>query len=153
MYSKMPLERPQTAGRQPAALRRPKMWNRFRHSLSKRRLDKPELLGLLLIDAENTFNSLNRELAFENVKVVCPSLLIPLTKSYASPCSLFLNGEVILSQKSTTQAYPLAMAMYGIAFAICEATREHRYSPKVVRRRRKRRRKTERSSSTPRVSS
>ena len=37
-YSKMPLERPQTAGRQPAVLPRPKMRNKIRHSLSKRRL-------------------------------------------------------------------------------------------------------------------
>ena len=84
------------------------------HSL-RDAFDKPESEGMLLIDATNAFNSLNRKLALENIKVVCPSLLIPLKNSYASPCSLFVNGKVIPSQEGTTQGDPLAMAMYGIA--------------------------------------
>ena len=77
--------------------------------------DKPESEGMLLIDATNAFNSLIRKLALENIKVVCPSLLIPLKNSSASPGSLFVNGTVILSQEGTTQGDPLAMTMYGIA--------------------------------------
>ena len=52
------------------------------HSL-RDAFDKPESEGMLQIDAENKFNSLNRKLALENMKVVHPSHLIPLTSSYA----------------------------------------------------------------------
>ena len=69
---------------------------------------------MLLIDAANAFDSLNRKLALENIKVVRQSLLNRLN-SYASPGSIFVNDEVILSQECTTQGGLFAKAMYGIA--------------------------------------
>ena len=70
---------------------------------------------MLLIDATKVINSLNRKLVLKNIKVVCPSLLIPLKNSYASPCSLFVRGKVIPSQEGTTQGDPVAKATRGIA--------------------------------------
>ena len=71
--------------------------------------------AILLIDAENAFNSLNRELALKNVKLLCPSISNALKNSYSIPPSLFVNGKKLQSKEGTTQGDPLAMAMYGIA--------------------------------------
>ena len=70
---------------------------------------------VLLIDAENAFNSLNRKLALKNIKNTCPSLLTAIKNSYSNSSKLFVNKKTIDSQEGTTQGDPLAMAMYGIA--------------------------------------
>ena len=84
------------------------------HSL-REKFEKPESEAILLIDAKNAFNSLNRKLALENIKKLCPSLANALGNSYSAPSRLFVNGSIIWSQEGTTQGDPLAMAMYGIA--------------------------------------
>ena len=84
------------------------------HALRKV-FDTPEAEAVLLIDASNAFNSLNRELALSNIQAICPSLTNALDNSYKSPSLLFVNGKTILSQEGTTQGDPLAMAMYGVA--------------------------------------
>ena len=71
--------------------------------------------AVLLIDAENAFNSLNRKLALRNIKNTCPSLLTAIKNSYSNPSKLFVNKKTIYSQEGTTQGDPLAMAMYGLA--------------------------------------
>ena len=76
---------------------------------------KDENQGILLIDAENAFNSLNRELALKNVANLCPSLLNAITNSYSAPSKLYVNKKVLWSREGTTQGDPLAMAMYGVA--------------------------------------
>ena len=43
------------------------------HALRKA-YESPEVEGILLIDAQNAFNSLNRELALKNIDKLCPSL-------------------------------------------------------------------------------
>ena len=75
----------------------------------------PQAEAMLLSDAENAFNSLNRKLALKNNEIICPSLNNALRNSYESPSLLFVNGKTILSQERTTQSDPLAMAMYGVA--------------------------------------
>ena len=67
--------------------------------------------AIILVDASNAFNSLNREVALRNVKNVCPSLATILINTYRSKSELFINGETILSREGTTQGDPLAMAM------------------------------------------
>ena len=84
------------------------------HSLRSAYEDKNNE-AMLLIDADNAFNSLNRELALKNVEVLCPSLATALKNSYSRPPALFVNGKKLLSREGTTQGDPLAMAMYGIA--------------------------------------
>ena len=47
--------------------------------------DDPENEAILLIDAKNAFNVLNRRTALENVKALCPSLHVALQNSYSHP--------------------------------------------------------------------
>ena len=70
---------------------------------------------MLLIDAENAFNSLNRKQVLKKIETICPSLINALRNSYGSPSLLFGNRKTILSQEGTTQGDPVAMAMYGVA--------------------------------------
>ena len=84
------------------------------HSL-RHSFDDPENEAILLIDAKNAFNVLKRRTALETVKALCPSLHIALKNSYSHPSHLYIGKMTILSQKSTTQGDPLAMALYGIA--------------------------------------
>ena len=67
--------------------------------------------GLLLVDASNAFNNLNRRATLLNCQTLCPSLAPILTNMYRSNANLFVGGETILSQEGTTQGDPLAMAI------------------------------------------
>jgi Reverse transcriptase (RNA-dependent DNA polymerase) len=74
--------------------------------------------GILLIDADNAFNRVNRATALWNVQYICPALKHVLTNFYRSPTKIFMNGDSffeLLSQEGTTQGCPLAMAMYALA--------------------------------------
>ena len=84
------------------------------HSL-RHSFDDPENEAILLIDAKNDFNVLNRRTALENVKALCPSLHVALQNSYSHPSHLYIGKSTILSQEGTTQGDSPAMAMYGIA--------------------------------------
>ena len=84
------------------------------HSLRKQ-FETPETQSILLNDAKNAFNSLNRDLALRNIKKLCPSIITAIRNSYKTPTSLFVNGETLQSQEGTTQGDPPSMAMYGIA--------------------------------------
>ena len=71
---------------------------------------------LLLIDAENAFNSLNRDAALHNTKRKCPPLYQYLQNSYQQPAKLHLgDGSFILSKEGVTQGDNEAMAMYAIS--------------------------------------
>ena len=74
--------------------------------------------GILLIDADNAFNRVNRAVALWNVQFTCPAMKHVLINFYRSPTRIFMNGDgcfELLSQEGTTQGCPLAMAMYAIA--------------------------------------
>ena len=71
--------------------------------------------AVLLIDASNAFNSLNRKVALHNVQFTCPELSTILQNTYGAPSDLFIDGETIQSQEGTTQGDPLAMPMYALA--------------------------------------
>ena len=53
--------------------------------------DDPENEAILLIDAKNAINGLNRRTALENVKALCPSLHIALQYSYSHPFHLYID--------------------------------------------------------------
>ena len=71
--------------------------------------------AVLLVDASNAFNSLNRQVALHNIRRLCPPLATILINTYRAPTELFVDGDTILSQEGTTQGDPLAMSMYALA--------------------------------------
>ena len=75
--------------------------------------DKTE--AVLLVDATNAFNNLNRQSALTNISSLCPPMATPLINMYRAPSDLFIDGDIILSQEGTTQGDPLAMPMHAIA--------------------------------------
>ena len=78
----------------------------------------PNTEGVLLVDASNAFNSLNRQATLHNVPRICPALGKVFANTYSSPIRLFVaGGGEILSQEGTCQGDPLAMAVYAVATA------------------------------------
>ena len=72
--------------------------------------------AILLVDATNAFNVINRQAALHNIQVLCPSISTVLNNTYRAPVRLFVMGEgEIESTEGTTQGDPLAMAMYALA--------------------------------------
>ena len=70
--------------------------------------------AIILVDATNAFNCLNREVTLLNCETVCPALSHILINTYRNNSQLFVDGQCILSKEGTTQGDPLAMAMYAI---------------------------------------
>ena len=72
--------------------------------------------AVLLVDASNAFNQVNRQCALHNISILCPSFATILKNTYGVPIRLFITGEgEIASTEGTTQGDPLAMAMYALA--------------------------------------
>lgn len=72
--------------------------------------------GVLLIDASNAFNALNRQAALHNIRVQCPIIAVFAINTYRLPARLFITGgQEILSAEGTTQGDPLAMGMYALS--------------------------------------
>ena len=53
----------------------------------------PETEAVLLVDATNAFNLLNRQAALLNMHVLCPSIATCLTNIYPASTQLFVGGE------------------------------------------------------------
>ena len=72
--------------------------------------------AVLLIDASNAFNCLNRAVALHNIQITCPMISTYLINTYRHPSKLFVaGGKTILSMEGTTQGDPLAMAWYSLS--------------------------------------
>jgi hypothetical protein len=72
--------------------------------------------AVLLIDASNAFNCLNRSVALHNIQITCPKIATYLINTYRHPTRLFIaGGKEILSQEGTTQGDPLAMPWYSLS--------------------------------------
>ena len=71
--------------------------------------------AVLLVDASNSFNSLNRETALHNIRHVCPALATVLINTYREATELFVGGSTLFSEEGITQGDPLAMPMYAVA--------------------------------------
>ena len=78
-------------------------------------LESEETEGVLLVDAKNAFNCLNRDAAIWNINVLCPALGPVVANTYRSSIDMFIGGEKILSTEGTTQGDPLSMAIYSVA--------------------------------------
>ena len=62
--------------------------------------------AVLFVDASNAFNSLNRQVALRNIRVLCPPLATALINTYRRDAELFVDGKTLYSQEGTTQGDP-----------------------------------------------
>ena len=84
------------------------------HSM-KDMFEKDDTEAVLLVDAANAFNSINREAILHNIRILCPILATYVTNCYKIPARLFvIGGREIKSKEGTTQGDPLGMAIYAI---------------------------------------
>ena len=83
--------------------------------------------GVILVDAENAFNKLNRQAALHNMQFLCPSFATVLINTYRKPTRLFiLGGGEIASVEGTTQGDTLAMQFYGVSTTPIITKLDHR---------------------------
>lgn len=72
--------------------------------------------AVLLIDASNAFNALNRAAALHNIRVLCPLIAVYAINTYRQPARLFITGgRELMSAEGTTQGDPLAMGLYALS--------------------------------------
>ena len=71
--------------------------------------------AILLVDATNAFNALNRKAALVNIHALCPSLAVFATNMYRNAIDMHIEVEIIQFSEGTTQDAPLSMSIYGIA--------------------------------------
>ena len=84
------------------------------HSV-RRMYEDPEVECILLIDASNAFNALNRATALKNIKYTCPEMSTFVENIYNCEAELFVSNseETILSKEGTTKGGPEAMPFYS----------------------------------------
>ena len=71
--------------------------------------------AVLMVDASNAFNSINREAFLHNTKIICPSLSTYINNCYSTPSKLYIQGgKSLKSEEGTTQGDPTAMAIYAL---------------------------------------
>ena len=72
--------------------------------------------AIILVDAENAFNKLNRQVALHNIRYICPAFSTVLINTYRKSARLFVvGGGEISSAEGTTQGDALAMQFYGLS--------------------------------------
>ena len=82
----------------------------------RRLYEQDDSEAILLIDAANAFNAVNRNVFLHDVKVICPPLSTYVQNCYQAPARLFiLRGRELKSMEGTTQGDPIAMFVYAIA--------------------------------------
>ena len=82
----------------------------------KKVFEDPNTEAVLLVDASNAFNNMNRKTALHNMQVTCPEMATYLINTYRSPPSLYVansNGVEILSEEGCTQGDNAGMAFYS----------------------------------------
>ena len=71
--------------------------------------------AVILVDARNAFDSVNRQAALHNIRVICPQIVTILVNIYRRPAHLIILGASdIYSLESTMQGDNLAMAFYAL---------------------------------------
>ena len=70
---------------------------------------------VLLADARNAFDSLNREVFLHNISYICPEISVFIKNCSNSPSRLcIIGGKELKSNEGTTQSGPISMTIYGI---------------------------------------
>ena len=71
--------------------------------------------AVLMVDASNAFNSINREAFLLNTNVLCPTLAMFINNCYSIPRDPFAQrGKRLKSSEGTLQGDPAAMAIYAL---------------------------------------
>ena len=92
--------------------------------------------AVLMIDASNASNSINREAMIHNISVKCPAFSQYVHNTYTKANKLYISGgsryidsaddedntNIINSVEGTTQGDPIAMAMYGIGLSVLQTS-------------------------------
>ena len=80
-----------------------------------------ECEAVLLIDASNAFNTLNRQAMMHNISVLCPTLSTYVKNTYEIAPRLFVAQDLELkSEEGTTQGDPIAMAAYALGLSVLQ---------------------------------
>ena len=80
--------------------------------------DEEDTHGIIQVDANNAFNTINRTVFLQNIQVICPEISTYVNNCYLKPARLFVTGGVeITSQEGTTQGDPTAMPVYALGLA------------------------------------
>ena len=75
--------------------------------------------AVLLVDASNAFNSLNREVFLHSISYISPAISVSVKNCYNFSLRLFIiGGKELESNKGTTQVDPVSMAIYGIGVTL-----------------------------------
>ena len=71
----------------------------------RRIYEDPATEGILLVDASNAFNSMNRKAALNNIKYTCPEFSCYVNNLYRGDAELFVanSEETVRSCEGTTQ--------------------------------------------------
>ena len=85
------------------------------HAMSEIFMEE-ETDAVLLVDASNAFNSINRKVMLHNIKYICPAMAVYTYNCYSTASRLFVQGgKEISSAEGTTQGDPIAMPLYAVA--------------------------------------
>ena len=72
--------------------------------------DEESTDAVLLVDANNAFNTINRKVLFHNIKYLCSPMAVYIHNCYCTSSRPFvLGGCEIPSSEGTTQGDPLAI--------------------------------------------
>ena len=71
--------------------------------------------GIIQVDANNAFNTINRNVFLHNIHIICPEVATFIMNCYQKPARLFVVGGIeIQSLEGTTQGDPTAMYVYAL---------------------------------------
>ena len=73
--------------------------------------------SILLIDASNAFNCINRYAALWNSRILWPSCSLFMFNTYRgwAPLTIMDSSELLYSREGVTQGDPLSMFIYAVA--------------------------------------
>ncbi|XP_076060341.1 uncharacterized protein LOC143036668 [Oratosquilla oratoria] len=83
--------------------------------------EEPDCEAILLVDASNTFNNLNREATIHNIKIKCPILARYVENTYREPANLFVTNRSLLVSPAVDAMLPLCSVSLEHQVPSCHA--------------------------------